>query len=293
MFPTKINIIASVIISTFISVLSMPVQAASNEILTAANDPEAIVDGTPAFGDKDIAEAWLIKPTTRYSHFVLGKRYEPSGIRVRLQNGQIVTLDLDDEFVFEDQVARLADLDGDGRDEVIQVMTSRQKGAALAVFSIIGDKLVLKTRTPFIGQPSRWLNPAGIADYNGDGVLDIALVQMPHLVKRLELWTMENNKLVRFAQAPNYSNHKIGSPFLGLSASADFNGDGIDDLAILSSDYSLLKLLSFADGKPEEFASFEINGVVAKNFILTENNDGLSITIPLSNGTNFVQHISP
>ena len=262
-------------------------------VFGAANDPDAIIDGTNVFGDKNIAEAWLINSTTRYPHFVLGSDYEPSGIRVRLDDGKVLSLDLDEEFVFEDRVARLADLDGDGMDELIQVMSSRQKGAALAIFSVNEGALVLKTRTPFIGRSSRWLNPAGIADFNGDGALDIALVQMPHLVKRLELWTLDDGRLVRVADAQNYSNHKLGSPYLGLSAVGDFNGDGIDDLAILRGDYSSVSLLSFASGRINEFANYAIGGLARKDFELGRVENGWRLEIGLSSGGSFSIDIIP
>jgi len=264
-----------------------------NTILSAANDPDAIADGTIAFGDKDIAEAWLINSTTRYPHFVLGTDYEPSGIRVRLKTGEVLSLILDEEFVFEDRVARLADLDGDGRDEIIQVMSSQQKGASLAIFSINDGALELKTRTPFIGRSSRWLNPAGIADFNGDGVLDIALVQMPHLVKRLELWSLKDGLLIRTTKAENFSNHKLGSPYLGLSAVADFNGDGIDDLAILRGDYSSVSLLSFAGGGVYEYANYAIEGVVRKDFELEKTEKGWRLEIGLASGEDFSLDIVP
>ncbi len=275
-----------------IALVSGAISQESN-VMSAASDPDAIADGTNAVGDKDIAEAWLINPTTRYPHFVLGADYEPSGIRVRLKTGEILSLILDEEFVFEDRVARLADLDGDGQDEIIQVMSSQQKGASLAIFSIREGALVLKTRTAFIGRSSRWLNPAGIADFNGDGVLDIALVQMPHLVKRLELWNLDDGRLVRIADAQNYSNHKLGSPYLGLSAVGDFNGDGIDDLAILKGNYSSISLLSFAGGGVDEFANYAIEGVVRKDFELSKTTKGWRLEIGLSSGGNFSLDIAP
>ncbi|MCF6326450.1 MAG: VCBS repeat-containing protein [Devosiaceae bacterium] len=283
----------------FLLVVGLPLALISgamsqeNTLLSAANDPDAIADGINVLGEKDIAEAWLINPTTRYPHFVLGADYEPSGIRVRLKTGKILSLILDEEFVFEDRIARLADLDGDGRDEIIQVMSSQQKGASLAIFSINDGALVLKTRTPFIGRSSRWLNPAGIADFNGDGVLDIALVQMPHLVKRLELWTLKDGRLLRNADAQNYSNHKLGSPYLGLSAVADFNGDGIDDLAILRGNYSSVSLLSFAEGGVNEFANYAIDGVVRGDFELEKTEKGWRLEIGLSEGENFSLDILP
>ncbi len=38
-----------------------------------------------------------------------------------------------------------------------------------------GNELSIIAETPPIGIPHRWLNPAGIADFDGDGVADLAI----------------------------------------------------------------------------------------------------------------------
>lgn len=264
--------------------LTLTTIAASAAGLSAQNDPDAIDDLRVAKGSNAIAEAWLIAPTTRYQHFVQGSAYEPGGVRVKLANGENLTLMLGDSEVFEDRQPRLADMDGDGRDELILILASLTKGASLAVYDVSDSEISLKAKTPFIGRAFRWLNPAGIADFNGDGRLDIAFVAMPHLVKRLEFWTLKGDRLAQIATTDDVSNHKNGSSHLAMSAVADFNGDGIMDLAIPSGDRRAIRTISLASGTPEEIditpLPFAANGA----FQLSGSTGSYKLEVPLDNG---------
>ena len=65
--------------------------------------------------------------------------------------------------VFEDRKPRLADLDGDGTDEIIVVRSYLDRGAALSIVKLKAEGLEIVAETPAIGRANRWLNPAGIA----------------------------------------------------------------------------------------------------------------------------------
>lgn len=264
--------------------LVLQVSTVSAQQIRAQNDPDAISDLRVATGDKDIAEAWLISPTTRYDHFVQGSSYEPGGIRVRLRDGKQLTLLLDEAHVFEDRQPRLADLDGDGRDEIVLVLTSLSKGASLAAYSVIAGKIVLKAKTPFIGQPYRWLNPAGIGDFDGDGHLEVALVAMPHLAKQLEVWRLIDGIFARVGNFEGYSNHRNGSPSTGMSVVADFNDDGIVDLALPDSSRRAIRFVSMVGMRAREIDRVSLPFAANGNFEFVDDGENGALKILMENG---------
>jgi hypothetical protein len=42
--------------------------------------------------------------------------------------------------------------------------------------------------TPWIGQRFRWLAPVAAADLDGDGAMELAYVDRPHLARTLRVW---------------------------------------------------------------------------------------------------------
>lgn len=261
--------------------LTHPTQAAG---LTAQTDPDALPDRRVATGGRDIAQAWLVAPTGRYRHFVQGSRYEAGGLRVRLADNTVLTLTLDDNLVFEDRRPRLADLDGDGADEVVLVLSSVTKGASLAAYSVVGDVLKLKAKTPFIGRPHRWLNPAGIADFDGDGRVEVALVAMPHLIKRLEIWALVDGIFVSEGSWEGFSNHRLGSVHTEMAAVADFNGDEVADLALPSADRRAVRIMSFAGGSARQLAAYDLGGAADGAFALEAVEGGHVLRVGLEGG---------
>lgn len=205
----------------------------------------ALPDGRMAAGRHDIARAWLAAPTRRYAHGVLGDAVEAGALVIETRAGRTHTVVLGNDAVFEDLRPRMADL-GDGRDSLIVVKSYFASGAALAVIGRREDRYAVIAETPAIGTSHRWLDPAGIADFNGDGAVDIAMVMMPHAVGRLELWSWRGGKLHKSFTAIDTSNHTIGSRALDKSVVADFDGDGHPDLAIPSFNQRTLRLIAFA-----------------------------------------------
>ncbi len=177
-----------------------------------------------------VTGAWFDSPTTRYTHGVLGDQIEAGALFAysdRSHNScNMIWITLDQGHVFEDVAPRLVDLDGDGENEIIVVRSSATQGAQLAVYgdSQDGESLRLIAATPYIGRANRWLAPIGASDLDGDGVMEIAYIDRPHLAKTLRVWRYESETLTEVAAAGGLTNHRIGEDF--ISSGIRDCGDG-------------------------------------------------------------------
>jgi hypothetical protein len=145
-------------------------------------------------------------------------------------------------------------------------------------------KYEIVAETPPLGAPHQWLNPAGIADFNGDGKIDIALVREPHVVGALELWSWIGGSLRKTGELADTSNHVAGTRALNMSAAADFDGDRVPDLAVPSLDRSKLRLLSFMPA--HEIASVALPAPAVTNLGLVPiENSPPAVVLGLADGS--------
>lgn len=181
---------------------------------------QRIPDSQAVAGQRDVAWAWLASPTRRYPHGALGSGVHAGSVQalVRVAGGpwHTVTHTLPLNRVFEDRVPRLHDLDGDGRDELLLIEADAQQGAALVVLGVRAGangmpELVEVARGPNAGSSFRWLNPVGVADFDGDGHLDVASVTTPHIGGVLTLHHFRPPQLVPYASHLDVSNHRMGA----------------------------------------------------------------------------------
>ena len=121
---------------------------------------------------------------------------------------------LPENLVFEDFAPRLLDTNGDNRSEVVVVESDQRKGSRLAVWNVTHDggtpKLVRGATPDFIGTRFRWLAPVGASDFDGDGAIEIAYVEKPHLDKILRIVRVEGKRLKPIASVAGVTNHAIG-----------------------------------------------------------------------------------
>ncbi|WP_295315384.1 VCBS repeat-containing protein [Roseobacter sp.] len=192
----------------------------------------------PAFAGVTINAARYADPTDRYAHAVLGDDVENITLVLTLSDGTERRLSLPDDLVFEDTAPRLHDLDADGSPEVIVVESSQTQGARLAVWDHDGRI----TATPFIGTRFRWLAPLGAADLDGDGFVEIAWIDRPHLAKTLRIWRYDHSALTEVALLAGYTNHRIGERDI---AGGIRMCDGAPEMVLATADWSELVALRF------------------------------------------------
>ncbi|MEL7098804.1 MAG: VCBS repeat-containing protein [Pseudomonadota bacterium] len=150
-------------------------------------------------------------PTNRYGHAIMGDLPEWGRLCLGPVDAEVCTT-LPQTRVLEDIAPRLADVDGDGVPEAVVVEASFSAGAALVVYRYAAK--LQRIATPPIGTRNRWLAPAAIADLDGDGAIEIAFIDRPHLAKTLRIWRYTGGALAHVASATGLTNHRIGDPFI-------------------------------------------------------------------------------
>lgn len=198
----------------------------------------------PGARGQQIMSATYAEPTTRYAHGVLGDAVEWGALRLELAGGESRLIRLAETRVFEDLSPRLVTGDR-GQTLAMVVESDLAQGARLALYGPDG----LYAATPFIGQTHRWLAPVGAGDLDGDGAVELAYVDRPHLAKTLRIWRLQDGALTELASLAGVTNHQIGWDFIagGLRDCAAKTGEG-PEMVLASGDWQRLLAVRFADG---------------------------------------------
>lgn len=160
-----------------------------------------------------IIEARFEAPTERYGHAILGDAIEYGDLVIVTEQGARrvqYRLRLPEDHVFEDLAPRLWDITGDGAPEVVVIETDVARGGSLAVYDQTGKI----AETPHIGRTNRWLAPIGAADFDGDGRVEVAFVDRPHLAKVVRVFEWDGTALVLEAELSGFTNHRIGEDYI-------------------------------------------------------------------------------
>ncbi len=238
------------------------------------------------------ASAWYDKPTKKYGHGILGDAIEAERLNIKTADGRKWSIDAGQGHVFEDLTPRLADLDGDGSNEVIAIRSNLRKGAAVAVYGIADGTLELLASTPPVGLANRWRNPSVfIDDPRGNGKL-IGEVVTPHIGGTFRLWSFSGSTQTGYQLEPRgsaygFSNHAIGSRQLALSAVLG------DFLAVPSADRRAIRILRVSASRLKTVNAVDVPGQISHAVgVISENgspiflaglSDGRLFTIGLLN----------
>jgi len=231
---------------------------------------DALPDTEISRGPGSIRSAWLAAPTNRYDHGVLGDAIEAGAVVAQLADGSMARFDLGEDAVFEDRMARIVDMDGDGIDELLVVKSFLSHGAALTLLAEKDGELVIAAEAPAIGMANRWLNPVGVADFDGDGRFEAAAVITPHIGGTLKLYERRGGNLVEDHAQFGFSNHAMGSRVLALAAILDVNGDRVPDIVVPDAGRRNLLVVTFAQGTYRELARWPIAGRLATGVVAAD-----------------------
>ncbi|MFQ6549845.1 VCBS repeat-containing protein [Aestuariibius sp. 2305UL40-4] len=176
-----------------------------------------------------IEAAQYSDPTDIYGHAIMGRLPEARKLEILFRHDSLACRDYGtfveagDDHVFEDMAPRIVDLDDDRIAEIVTVRSSFTQAAQIAIYGadpagpigLNGEREYrLIAATPYIGQRNRWLAPAAWTDLDGDGAVEIAYVDRPHLAKVLRVWRYEGGGLREVARLEGVTNHRIGEEFI-------------------------------------------------------------------------------
>lgn len=167
----------------------------------------------PVTAAADITGASYLEPTDIYGHnAIVGGEYAVLSITAGDADWHIRF----DNAVFEDSAPRLVDFDGDGSPEVLTVYSEFEQGARVQILDWVDGAIAPVAANAPIGTRFRWLSIAGATDLDGDGTIEIAYVDRPHLAKILRVLnvTVEDGvwTLTEVATQPGLTNHKYRDP---------------------------------------------------------------------------------
>ena len=217
---------------------------------TALSVALALLAGAASATPPDvIIEARFGEPTGRYAHGVLGDAIEWGSLHLTVDKChgcegtmiEQITIRLPESRVFEDIAPRIWQIDADDTSKVVVVESDQTRGARLSVY----DETGFVTATPFIGTRNRWLAPIGVADFDGDGWMEVGYIDRPHLAKTLRLWRYVDGELTEIANLAGLSNHRIGEDF--ISGGVRDCGTG-PEMIVASGDWREVVAVRYEDG---------------------------------------------
>lgn len=228
-------------------------------------------------------------PTERYPHGALGDPNEWGGLAVGLVDGirQPDRFRLDENEVFEGLFPLVADLDGDGRNEMVTTVSNPANGSRVVVFRYHDDVIQIIAESEPVGTGFRWLHQIAVAPFGPNGEIEIAVVETPHIGGIAKFYRLVGDELELVAsEAGGYMSHVNGSRNLDQAVAGDFDGDGAVELIVPSRDQNSLIGLRRVGDSVEEVWELVLGSRLATNLAVVEtDNGGLILGAATEDGT--------
>jgi hypothetical protein len=217
---------------------------------------------------------FLSNPTSEYPHGVLGDEFEAKTITLvnAIDAPDILrVIQIDPGDVIEGIAPIWVDLDGDGSREIIVTQSNARSGARLVVYNEDGS--LFASGEP-IGQGFRWRHQLAVGQFIKGGRQEIAVIRTPHIGGVIEIYSVEQDRVVIQAELSGYSSHQIGSRNLDGALVADFDGDGQIEIIVPDQSHMVLAGIEMVGVELKVAWETPIGGRLSTNIAAVQLSDG-------------------
>lgn len=217
---------------------------------------------------------FLSTPTAEYPHGVLGDEFESKTITLVDTSNDLRVLrviQIDPGDVIEGIAPIWVDLDGDGEREIIVTQSNAHFGARLVVYR--EDSSLFAQGVP-IGQGFRWRHQLAVGQFIKGGPQEIVVIRTPHIGGVIEIYAVEQDRLVIQAELSGYSSHQIGSRNLDSALTADIDGDGQVEIVVPDQSQMVLAGIQMVNRELETIWQAPIGGRLSTNLAAVRVLDG-------------------
>lgn len=173
----------------------------------------------------------------RYVHGIMGDDLEAATLLVLevrdSQIGLLARVDLPGEQVYEGIAPFWADVDGDGREDLLTTVADSSQGARLRVYLWDGKGIVQAVDGAAVGAGNRWRHQLSAGPFGPAGEIEVVDVLTPHIGGILQFSRLVDGAMVLHGQYADVTSHRLGSRNLDQAAAGDFNGDGQPEVLLM------------------------------------------------------------
>lgn len=237
-------------------------------------DIEALPDGRIVRFDED-RYALLGDSTDRYRHGALGDSVEGGSLVVVDARGNVQTRRaIDPPAVIEAQAPLAADLDDDGRRELLVPLADAADGARIAAFDPGGSRLATG---PIHG--SGWRHPLAVAPFGPEGEPELAVVRKPHVEHVLAFYRFDGGNLTVETTLGGFRSHTYQSRNLEGAIAADLDADGAVELLVPTTGRTELAAVSRTSGGAKLDWRLPLGGQLETNLTAVTLDDGSGVAV--------------
>ena len=226
----------------------------------------------------------LTKPSSRYPHGIAGDRLEATEITLLETHPSlkaVTRISIPGQRVVEGISPIWADLNGDGRREIIVTISDSEQGAQVVVYSESGDQLAAG---PAVGRGNRWRHQIAVAPFGVNGELELAEVLTPHIGGIAGFYRLDGESLNLVAQQAGVTSHTIGSRNLDMGIAGDLDGDGQPELVVFDQSFTEFTAMRRTVDGIEIAWQTPVGGKAATNLASVNLDGGISLGVGRDDG---------